>query len=305
MHYYQFNPSAYCLDTAHLSNKEDLAYRRLLDLAYTSEKELPLDITLLARKVRCGAAEVESVIGEFFTKTEAGYVNERVQLELTKLKEFVEAGKAGAEKRWGKKKKSPPTESDMASDSPPINGYEQKDSPLMLPITYNLEPNSPVVPDGDIQKELIDQDQLLHRAKMLFRMRSSTQLDSAQLRSWKKNKGAVASTSDEEWLLLEWLYAQPSGAKEPGEYRRKDLSTLLSNWNGEIQRARNEATQRGFHTQKKEKAPAPAPAGWKDELAEICDGSDPEMIESASWDQLTPALRGQIEARLEEIVRAY
>lgn len=292
MHYYQFNPSAYCLDTAHLTNKEDLAYRRLLDLAYTSEKELPLDITLLARKVRCGAAEVESVIGEFFTKTEAGYMNERVQLELSHLKAFVEAGKAGAAKRWGKKKPSPPTDQEMASDSPPINGHEQRDNPLMLPNTYDLEPNSPVVPkNGD--------NQLLHRAKMLFRMRDSTQLDSAQLRSWKKNKGAVATTSAEEWLLLEWLYAQPAGAKEAGEYRRKDLSTLLSNWNGEIQRARSEATFRGFHVEKKEKVAVAAPTGWRGQLTELCDGSDPEMIESVTWDQLTPAIRSQIEARLD------
>jgi hypothetical protein len=134
---------------------------------------------------------------------------------------------------------------------------------------------------------------------MLFRMRPSTLLDSAQLRSWKKNKGAVASTSEEEWLLLEWLYAQPSGPKEAGEYRRKDLSTLLGNWNGEIQRARNEASVRGFHSQKKEKAGVPAPEGWRDQLTEIFDGSDPAMIESVTWEQLTPAIRSQIEARLD------
>ena len=299
MHFYQFNPSAYCLDTAHLTNKEDLAYRRLLDLCYTSEKELPLDLAVLARKVRCGVPEVTAVIAEFFTKTDAGYTNERVQLEISKLKEFVEAGRAGAEKRWGKKKKSPPTDPHIASDSPPIEGHDKKDSPPMLPITYDLGPNSPVVPQGDSQIHLIDQDQNLHRAKMLFRMRPSTLLDSAQLRSWKKNKGAVASTSEEEWLLLEWLYAQPSGPKEAGEYRRKDLSTLLGNWNGEIQRARNDASVRGFHSQKKEKAAVPAPEGWRDQLTEIFDGSDPAMIESVTWEQLTPAIRSQIEARLD------
>ena len=300
MHYYQFNPAAYCLDTAHLNNKEDLAYRRLLDLCYTSEKELPLDITLLARKVRCGVAELETVISEFFVKSETGYTNERVQLELSKLQEFVEAGKAGAAKRWGKKKQSPPTNPDIALDSPPIEGHIAQDSPLIEPITYNLLPNSPVVPkNGDGQSERLDKNPLLHRAKMLFRMRDSTQLDSAQLRSWKKNKGAVVSTSEEEWLLLEWLYSQPTGAKEAGEYRRKDLSTLLGNWNGEIQRARNEATLRGFRSEKKEKAAVPAPHGWRDQLTEIFDGSDPEMIESVTWDQLTPAIRSQIEARLD------
>lgn len=301
MHYYQFNPAAYCLDTAHLSNKEDLAYRRLLDLCYTSEKELPLDITLLARKVRCGVAEVETVISEFFVKTEIGYVNERVQLELSKLKEFVEAGKAGAEKRWGKRKKSPPIEPHIASDSPPIEGYQKNDSPPMLPITYDLRPISPVVPEnGDTQTDLIDKNLHLNRARMLFRMRPSTQLDSAQIRSWKKNKGAVESTSEEDWLLLEWLFSQGTAKGEPGEFRRKDLSTLLSNWNGEIQRARTEAENRGVNLFKKEKRGGDnGPQEWRRVLVELYDDSDPEAVESATWEGLPPAVREQIKERIQ------
>jgi len=301
MHYYQFNPAAYCLDTAHLTNKEDLAYRRLLDLSYTSEKELPLDITLLARKVRCGVAEVKVVIAEFFTETEKGYVNDRVQLELSKLKEFVEAGKAGAEKRWGKKKKSPPTESDMAPDSPPTEGHQQNDGPLMLPNTYNLLPSSPIVPTGDVQTDLLDKNLHLNRARMLFRMRPSTQLDSSQLRSWKKNKGVVESTSEEDWLLLEWLFAQGTGKGEAGEYRRKDLGTLLANWNGEIQRARTEASNRGADFLKKEKRGGdPEPEGWRRILVELYDDSDPEAVESATWEGLPPAVRAQILNRIKE-----
>jgi uncharacterized protein YdaU (DUF1376 family) len=301
MHYYQFNPAAYCLDTAHLTNKEDLAYRRLLDLSYTSEKELPLDITLLARKVRCGVAEVKAVISEFFTETEKGYINDRVQLELSKLKEFVEAGKAGAEKRWGKKKKSPPTESDMAPDSPPTEGHQQNDGPLMLPNTYNLLPSSPIVPTGDVQTDLLDKNLHLNRARMLFRMRPSTQLDSSQLRSWKKNKGAVETTSEEDWLLLEWLFAQGTGKGEAGEYRRKDLGTLLANWNGEIQRARTEASNRGADFLKKEKRGSdPEPEGWRRILVELYDDSDPEAVESATWEGLPPAVRVQILNRIKE-----
>jgi uncharacterized protein YdaU (DUF1376 family) len=302
MHYYQFNPAAYCLDTAHLTNKEDLAYRRLLDLSYTSEKELPLDITLLARKVRCGVAEVKVVIAEFFTETEKGYVNDRVQLELSKLKEFVEAGKAGAEKRWGKKKKSPPTESDMAPDSPPIEGHEQNDGPLMLPNTYNLLPSSPIVPTGDVQTDLLDKNLHLNRARMLFRMHPSTQLDSSQLRSWKKNKGVVETTSERGWLLLEWLHSQGTGKGEAGEFRRRDLSTLFNHWNGEIQLAEREANNRGVNLFKKEKrAGDPEPEGWRRILVELYDDSDPEAVESATWDGLPPAVRAQIKERMREV----
>lgn len=161
---------------------------------------------------------------------------------------------------------------------------------------------SPIVPaNGDTQADLIDRNLHLNRARMLFRMRPSTQLDSAQLRSWKKNKGVVETTSEEDWLLLEWLYAQGTGKGEPGEYRRKDLATLLGNWNGEIQRARTEAVNRGADFLKKEKRGGEVePEGWRRILVELYDDSDPEAVESATWESLPPAVRAQILARIKE-----
>ncbi|TXH13476.1 MAG: DUF1376 domain-containing protein, partial [Hyphomicrobiaceae bacterium] len=41
MHHYPFHPGDYMLDTAHLEPMEDLAYRRLLDFYYSSEKPIP------------------------------------------------------------------------------------------------------------------------------------------------------------------------------------------------------------------------------------------------------------------------
>lgn len=161
---------------------------------------------------------------------------------------------------------------------------------------------SPMVPaSGDIQEDLIDRNLHLNRARMLFRMRPSTQLDSAQLRSWKKNKGAVETTTEGDWLLLEWLYAQGTGKGEPGEFRRRDLSTLLGNWNGEIQRARTEASNRGADFLKKEKrGVGPEPEGWRRILVELYDDSDPEAVESATWEGLPPAVRSQILQRIKE-----
>ena len=163
---------------------------------------------------------------------------------------------------------------------------------------------SPIVPaSGDVQADLIDKNLHLNRARMLFRMRPSTPLDSAQIRSWKKNKGAVESTSEEDWLLLEWLYAQGTGKGEAGEFRRKDLGTLLGNWNGEIQRARNEAVNRGADFLKKEKRGCsdPEPEGWREILVELYDDSDPAAIAQATWAGLPPAVRSQIKDRMEGV----
>jgi uncharacterized protein YdaU (DUF1376 family) len=68
MHYYSFHVSDYIHDTAHLSNDEDLAYRRLLDLYYTQEKPIPNKTQEVARRIRMGKSivAVQTVLEEFF-----------------------------------------------------------------------------------------------------------------------------------------------------------------------------------------------------------------------------------------------
>ena len=68
MHYYSFHVSDYLHDTAHLSLIEDLAFRRLLDLYYTSEKPIPNKTHEVARRIRMAKHEsiVQTVLEEFF-----------------------------------------------------------------------------------------------------------------------------------------------------------------------------------------------------------------------------------------------
>ena len=68
MHYYSFHVSDYIHDTAHLSAYEDLAFRRLLDLYYTSEKPIPNRTHEVARRIRMSNQEnaVQTVLEEFF-----------------------------------------------------------------------------------------------------------------------------------------------------------------------------------------------------------------------------------------------
>jgi hypothetical protein len=223
-------------------------------------------------------------------------------LEITdglKITRFEEHNGSSAKRRAQMAKAS----SDYRSSSSKRHPHTMTESLRGDDLEKRREDISPIVPeDGDVQGDLIDRDLSLNRARMLFRMRPSTQLDSAQIRSWKKNKGAVESTTEEDWLLLEWLYAQGTGKGEPGEYRRKDLATLLANWNGEIQRAHTEASNRGADFLKKEKRVGePEPEGWREALLEIFDDSEPEAIEAATWMGLSPAVREQIKDRLEGV----
>jgi uncharacterized protein YdaU (DUF1376 family) len=51
MIWYKFHIGDYLTHTVHLSDAEDLANRRLLDLNYMSEQEIPLDMDAVARNI--------------------------------------------------------------------------------------------------------------------------------------------------------------------------------------------------------------------------------------------------------------
>jgi len=87
--WYKFHLGDYITHTTHLSDAEDLAYRRLLDLYYMSEKPIPLNTESVSRKIRLDLDITESVLGEFFEKTENGYFNHRCDVEIAKYQAQV------------------------------------------------------------------------------------------------------------------------------------------------------------------------------------------------------------------------
>ena len=126
MHYYNFHIGDYRAATAHLTNEEDLAYRRLIDMYYDIETCIPLDLQWVARRIRVNIDIVESVLKDMFALTEEGWKNERCDAEIRTYKRMIEGGKHGAAKRWGKGEDTPPI--------PPLN------RPQCQPITNNQEP---------------------------------------------------------------------------------------------------------------------------------------------------------------------
>ena len=84
MNYYPFHIGDYAAHTGHLEPMEDLAYRRLLDQYYLKEGPLPADIQVTAKLVRMEPLweVVSSVLNEFFTLSDAGWVNRRCEREI-------------------------------------------------------------------------------------------------------------------------------------------------------------------------------------------------------------------------------
>jgi uncharacterized protein YdaU (DUF1376 family) len=99
MNYYPFNVGDYSAHTAHLEPMEDLAYRRLLDAYYLREQPLPADIQTTAKLVRMRsmAADVESVLNEFFTLTEDGWRHSRCDAEIERMRDKQTKARASAQ----------------------------------------------------------------------------------------------------------------------------------------------------------------------------------------------------------------
>ena len=111
VHYYQFNIGDYASHTSHLTEIEDLAYRRMLDWCYLHEKPLPDDIEEIARLIRMHSHcdSIANVLREFF-KHDDGYYSERVLEEIKHVNSKSEKAKASANARWSNKIKDLPSD---------------------------------------------------------------------------------------------------------------------------------------------------------------------------------------------------
>lgn len=104
MHYYQFNIGDYVKDTQHLSEMEDLAYRRMIDLYYLRERSLPDSVEEIARLIRMRTHSecIAIVLREFFVRTDDGFENNRVEREIAAFQAKSDKARASAKSRWSK-----------------------------------------------------------------------------------------------------------------------------------------------------------------------------------------------------------
>jgi uncharacterized protein YdaU (DUF1376 family) len=119
VNFYPFHLGDYAAHTRHLSLMEDLAYRRMLDLYYTSESPLPAEPEKVARLIgmREYMQEVSDVLSDFFVKSDAGYTNARCDKEIETYRAKAERAKQANLARWGGGKESPDLKSDVKSDA--------------------------------------------------------------------------------------------------------------------------------------------------------------------------------------------
>ncbi len=131
MHYYQFNIADYRKDTTHLSRLEHSIYRDLIDWCYLDEAPIPIDLSLISRKLRLCSTDDEralnNVLTDFFECTNEGYTQKRIQQEIDAFHLTIanasKAGKASADAR--KNKQLERALNDCSTNQEPITNNQE------------------------------------------------------------------------------------------------------------------------------------------------------------------------------------
>lgn len=144
MHYYKFSIGDYASHTRHLSHMEDLAYRRLLDLAYSTELPLQDDIHTLSRLINMREYQIEilDVLKEFFDLVPEGWIHGRVLKEIEDASSRKSKAKEASISRWERQKHAKQMLTQCSLDASSINNdassTKNDATHNPLPITHNL-----------------------------------------------------------------------------------------------------------------------------------------------------------------------
>jgi uncharacterized protein YdaU (DUF1376 family) len=222
MHYYQFNIGDYRAATAHLSNEEDLAYRRLLDMYYDTENQIPLDTQWVAKRLRLDCEVVKSVLQDMFKLTESGWHHGRCETVIDQYHAMAEKNRANG--RLGGRKKNP-----VASDSQPIAKATINDKP----ITNNHKPikerATSVACPHDVSPQ-VWQDWLQLRkskkASVTETVVKGARAEAGKL-GWELERFLVEwCTRGSQGLKAEWVNDKSSGMTKTGQMNQTVMSGL-------------------------------------------------------------------------------
>jgi len=222
MHYYQFNIGDYKAATGHLSNEEDLAYRRLLDMYYDSEQKIPLDTQWVARRIRVEASVVRDVLNDMFEKHEDGWFHARCEDVIAVYHAMAEKNRANG--RLGGRKKNP-VGIPVASDTQPI----AKATINYKPETINHKPNNTVAPPNGVTDSVWQDWLSLRKAKRAAV--TQTAIDGIEREARKA--GVSLQTALETCCARGWTGFKAEWLKDKGEqksFAEKDYDFKRARW---------------------------------------------------------------------------
>jgi uncharacterized protein YdaU (DUF1376 family) len=245
--------------TRHLTRLERSIYRDLLDFYYESEKQLPLDLSFVCRRILANSNEertaVEQVLNEFFHKTPDGWYHIRCEAEIDKfhanISQKSEAGKRSAEKRALKLQQAlngRSTDVQRHSNGTPTNQEPE-------PITVNqIKDMSPPSASTSNKGTRLPENWVLPKAWGDWALSEKTELTSADIRlmaemfkdHWLANANrATGKKADWSATWRNWVRNQKGGNYEANRRFGKTSITEKRHSIGEfIEREANAAAAR-------------------------------------------------------------
>lgn len=149
MNYYPFHIGDYRSGTSHLSDAEDLAYRRALDWYYDTETAIPLDTQWVSRRLRVETQVLENVLRDFFFETQDGWRHARCDAEIAAYQKLRDKNRANGAKGGRRPKQIQPNGNPVGSQSDSAgNPLETEALANQEPRTKNQEPDNPHSPQG-------------------------------------------------------------------------------------------------------------------------------------------------------------
>lgn len=218
---FQFYADDFLAGTMTMTNEERGAYISLLCLQWSKGFVTELDIQriCLGMPTHCqGICQSKFEIGE-----DGNYRNRRLEKERDKQKERSEKQREIANLRWSKDANAMPTH--MPGDA---NAYAK---PIPEPCFPSPSP-SPIEDTKKEPKELPPELEAFRlRVGAMIRRRPTTHWSTKEIKALKEIYDF--NTPEEDLVALEERY------KSNDPYLRRELMTLLNNWNGEIDKSRS------------------------------------------------------------------
>ena len=175
MNYYQFHVGDYAAHTRNLGLLEDLAYRRLLDSYYVSERPFVGSVQDIAREIgmREHIEDVEYVLHRFFANDGDTWSNKRADTEIAAFREksakAAKAGRASAERRFNVRstsvEKKQTDVNEVSTDVQPTNNQEPiTNTPSDEGVARKRAARTPTRPD-DVPENVWQDFQAIRKAK--------------------------------------------------------------------------------------------------------------------------------------------
>lgn len=235
MNFYSFHIGDYASATRHLSWDEDAAYRRLLDAYYTHEKPLPLELRAVIRLVMASTdaqrEAVETVLKEFFERTDKGWVSKRAEAEILTMKSKQQKQREKANIRWQKPQPEPGNAAVIPRCQEADATASKTDADAAMPATLTREPrkrSAPPAQPADVDDQTWQDWQALRKAKNA--PVTVTVIEQARTESAKAGMTLAAflriwCAKGSQGMQAEWISTKPHERAAPPQaesFRERD-----------------------------------------------------------------------------------